>query len=199
MKTWEEYKQGAEEAAARGDYATAESIWGHAMTVLEQKGESNPNYTYALDGLGKAFTAQKKFSQAELTFARSLKLKEAIFGVVSIEVAKTCNLLAAVFYAQGRYTETEALGERALSIYEKKLGRDHSAVATMFTNLDRVQKKIAEVNARAASGEAVATAAKKRELNLICEVCGRSYTGPSCLLCTQVVAPLDFGDSFGDR
>lgn len=241
MTTWDHYKGAAEAAAAQGDHATAEAMWTHALTFLEQTGQQDPKFALALDGLGKAYASQKRYSQAELTYARAIKLKEQLFGPVSIEVAKTCNLLAAIFYEQAKWNQTESLGQRALQIYQSTLGHEHPAVATMANNLARVRKKLEKAmqqsapaqtanvahgaaSAQAPNGGYAQTAVqtgqalpgsqasagaaapqvesqpadKKNDVSRmkaeqVCEVCGRQYTGPDCLQCTQSLAPIDFG------
>lgn len=220
----------------RGDHANAESSWLKAIHTLESEGAADRRYAASLDGLGKAYAGQKRYPQAELAFARSIKLKETIFGNVSIEVAKTCNLLAAVFYEQGKFLQTESLGHRAYTIYEKVLGIEHPAVTTMSNNLARVQKKLAKIQAQAqaqqpstptplfktesgqsagepsnsqgasqtpqaAQPESQTTAqSERKKTGLVCDVCGRIYSGPSCLQCTQSLSPIEFGlDALGPQ
>jgi len=63
-------------------------------------------------------------------------LKEAeAFGEEDPRFATSLNNLALVYYAQGRYTETEPLYKRALGIQEKVLGPEHPDVATSLNNL----------------------------------------------------------------
>ena len=43
--------------------------------------------------------------------------------------------MAALYYAQGRYSEAEPLYQRSLAIWEQQLGADHPDTATSLNNL----------------------------------------------------------------
>ena len=46
-----------------------------------------------------------------------------------------------LYREQGRYGEAETLSKRALAIYEKVLGRDHTNVATVLNNLESLYQE----------------------------------------------------------
>ena len=110
--SWDQYKDAAEAAAARGDFATAESLWTQLLAAADAAGHHDARFALGLDSLGKVYAAQKRFPQAEAAYAKGIQVKEALFGRTSIEVAKTCNFLAALCYEQNKFDKTEALGRR---------------------------------------------------------------------------------------
>ncbi|MBC7997244.1 MAG: tetratricopeptide repeat protein [Leptolyngbya sp.] len=143
--SWDQYKEAAEAAAARGDLATAESLWTHLLAAADVAGNHDARFALGLDSLGKVYSAQKRFLQAEAAYTKGIQVKEALFGPMSIEVAKTCNFLAAICYEQNKFEKTESLGNRALRIYQSLLGAEHPAVTTMANNLVRLRQKLGRV------------------------------------------------------
>ena len=66
---------------------------------------------------------------------KALELAEKSLGPDHPTVATSLNNLAALFQAQGQYTQAEPLYRRSLAIREKSLGPDHPDVATSLNNL----------------------------------------------------------------
>ena len=62
-------------------------------------------------------------------------MAENTFGPDHSNVAVSLNFLAELYRSQGKYTETESLYKRSLSIIEKTLGPDHTDVAAALNNL----------------------------------------------------------------
>ena len=50
-------------------------------------------------------------------------------------MAASLDNLATLYKQQGRYAEAEVLSQRAVSIYEKSLGKDHARVGGALNNL----------------------------------------------------------------
>ncbi len=61
-------------------------------------------------------------------------IKEKVLGPDHPRVATSLNNLAALYQAQGRYTEAEPLYKRALAIRKKVLGPEHPTVAQALEN-----------------------------------------------------------------
>jgi tetratricopeptide (TPR) repeat protein len=78
---------------------------------------------------------------AESLSARALSIREKVMGPDHVDVAKTVNNLANVYWYQGRYAEAESLYVRALTIWEQALGADHPDVARSLNNLAVVVKE----------------------------------------------------------
>ena len=55
-----------------------------------------------------------------------------------LQLAKSLNNSATLFYRQGRYSEAEPLFRQALEIRDRVLGREHPAVAVTLINLASV-------------------------------------------------------------
>jgi tetratricopeptide (TPR) repeat protein len=81
-------------------------------------------------------------------------------------VAAALNNLALLYRDQGRHTEAEALGGRALAILEKALGPEHRAVAACLENYSSLLRSVGRLK-EAASLLARAQAIRaKRKLAL---------------------------------
>lgn len=107
--SWDQYKDAAEAAAARGDFVTAESFWTQLLAAADAAGHHDARFALGLDSLGKVYAAQKRFPQAEAAYAKGIQVKEALFGRNSIEVPKTCNFLAALCYEQNKFERPNCL------------------------------------------------------------------------------------------
>jgi CHAT domain-containing protein/Tfp pilus assembly protein PilF len=66
---------------------------------------------------------------------RSLVIREEVLGKGHIDVAKSLNRLATLYFAQGNYQKAEPLYQRALGIRESLLGKKHPDVADSLNNL----------------------------------------------------------------
>jgi tetratricopeptide (TPR) repeat protein len=76
---------------------------------------------------------------------------EKLFGPRHPYVATTINNIAEIYRLQGRYQESEALFNRALSVYKEYFGEDHPHVATCLNNLaliDYSQKRYVSAERR---------------------------------------------------
>ena len=63
--------------------------------------------------------------EAEQLCNRALAIREKALGPEHPDVAQTLNLLALVYWGQGRYGDAVPLFEKALAIREKTLGPEH--------------------------------------------------------------------------
>lgn len=213
MNSFEQYKEAAESKMQQLDYAEAEANWSAALQIAQYFGKQDTRYSYCLDSLAKVQACQQKYREAEHTYKQSIKIKEVVYGESTMEVAKTINLLAALYYEQKNYSLAQPLGERVLSIYKSILGPQHPAVATMANNLSRVYRKLGkfveadELHKKAEEVKTKAAAqpepeelkhSKKRisSLESICDICNKEYTGPACMSCTQAgIQPFDMSEA----
>ena len=76
-----------------------------------------------------------KFAEATPLAQESLRIAEATYGPEHLNVARSLNNLAVVYYKQGRYAEAEPLLKRALALHQKVQGPDHPDVATALCDL----------------------------------------------------------------
>ncbi len=110
--------------------------------------ETHPDIARNLDELAQLYRYQGRYDEAEALLRRALAgldaatfaplrdvatfaplLRDDALGAEDPEVAKLLRHLAILNRIQGRYDEAEALGRRALEIFEHTLGDDHVEVA----------------------------------------------------------------------
>jgi len=92
---------------------------------------------------GNQAFAQRRYSQAELSFAEALKLaqswphsdQEMAEQELETRLAKSFNNLAALYHTQGKYSMAEELYEKSLMIKKKLHGEEHEEVALNIQNL----------------------------------------------------------------
>jgi CHAT domain-containing protein len=76
-----------------------------------------------------------QYREAQQLAERALVLWEQALGPEHLEVAKSLNNLAILYWFRGNYAEAEPLHKRALAIREKVLGPEHPEVAKSLNNL----------------------------------------------------------------
>lgn len=116
-------------------FDAAERYFQQAMQIYRDTlGEQHFLYISGMNNLGLVYQDMGRFAEAEQLHARSLALLEAA-GDNPIAIGTTLTNLASARRQQGKLDGTEALLERALRIYEDKLGREHSLYAYGLNNL----------------------------------------------------------------
>ncbi len=70
-----------------------------------------------------------------------MQLRQRLLGEEHPDVATTYNNLAELYYSQGRYSEAEALFQKALEIAELSLAVDHPHTAIIRENLKSLRDK----------------------------------------------------------
>jgi tetratricopeptide (TPR) repeat protein len=138
---WDKCTDLAQKAWAAGNYATAEAMWIAALHIGEYFGDHDPRLFSTISSLANLYRKQENYKQAEHFYWRMVKIKENITHSTSLEVGHCLNFLAAIFYEQHRYEDAESIGKQVLSIYERRLGFDHPAVASLSRNLARLYRK----------------------------------------------------------
>jgi tetratricopeptide (TPR) repeat protein len=119
---------------ARGNYPAAQIDAQQLERLVKARfGADHPYYAVALNQLGRVYTAQGKYSDAEALHKRALVIREQALGANHPDVAHTVNNLALVYRYQGKYGEAEGLYKRALAIREQALGESHPDVARPST------------------------------------------------------------------
>ncbi|MDP3506897.1 MAG: tetratricopeptide repeat protein [Candidatus Melainabacteria bacterium] len=134
-KTWEDLQQAAEGAFAAGQIDSALELWNQAILIAETYPASDSRLARSLDRIGEVFFSIEKYGQAEMSWWRSLQIKQAVLGNFHPAVAQTTNYLAKLHYLLGRYSEAETYAKRCIEVYQRCLGREHSTVATCRHNL----------------------------------------------------------------
>ncbi len=76
-----------------------------------------------------------RYAEAEPLYQRTLQIQEHVLGPDHLDVARTLNYLAVLYWYQSKHTEAEPLYQRTLQIRERAQGPDHPDVATSLNNL----------------------------------------------------------------
>ena len=106
--------------------------WRYGKRAL---GPDHPNVASSLNNLAVLYQSQRRYSDAEPLFKRSLAIKKNALGPDHPDVVLSLNNLAVLYRAQGRYADAEPFFKRSLAINEKTLGPDHPNVALLLNNL----------------------------------------------------------------
>lgn len=135
QETWEELQTAAEAVLACGDVERALELWNQALLAAEAYPANDSRLARSLDRVGEIYFNTEKYDKAEITWWRSLQIKQGILGNFHPAVAHTTNFLAKLHYLLGRYSESESFAKKCLNIYQRCLGREHPTVATCRHNL----------------------------------------------------------------
>ena len=114
-------------------YADAAHYYRAASEVVPS-GEETVLADY-LTLAGLSLIDARQYAEAEDSIRRALALRERVLGSEHPDVAASCNNLAALYRAQGRYEAAEPLYQRALALRERVLGPEHPNVAQSCNNL----------------------------------------------------------------
>lgn len=139
--------QAGRRAAAAGDQVEAARLFGLAVQQAEKSGKEDAQLGASLTGLGMAYTAQRKFTEAEPILQRAIAVKEKALGPDHPDVARALIDLGTLYRMQGEHGKSEIPTRRGVAILEKALGPEHPEVAGNLTNLGgrlRDQGKFAE-------------------------------------------------------
>ncbi|HIG73256.1 MAG TPA: tetratricopeptide repeat protein, partial [Bacteroidetes bacterium] len=130
-KTAEAMSELAGLAADRGDLATADSLFGRSVAILEAAyGAEHPTLATVINNWALRLDNAGERERAEPMHRRALALREAVYGEQHQETAGSIQNLAAVVSAQpGRYAEAVALYDRAEAIYRAVMPEGHYLTA----------------------------------------------------------------------
>lgn len=139
--------QAGQQAAEQGQHAEAARLFALAVQEAEKSGTDDQRLATGLTGLGLAFTAQRKFDEAEPVLQRAATVKEKLLGAEHPEVAGNLTNLGGRLRDQGKFAEAEPMLKRALAIRQKILRPDNPDVVRSMlglANLYADQQKYAE-------------------------------------------------------
>jgi CHAT domain-containing protein/Tfp pilus assembly protein PilF len=94
-----------------------------------------PDESAQLDQQVSKLTREGKYDEAIPLAERAVALREKALGAEHLDVARSLNDLAVLYYNKHDYSHAEPLLLRALSIREKVLGPEHRTVASSLHNL----------------------------------------------------------------
>lgn len=122
------------------------------ITILQDKSNQfvkvgdtlSLDYTISLDNLGEFYYGNKKYSEAEKIFRKSLKLKKEILGEKHIEYAYSLHNLGSFYGERGQYLEAEPLLLKALEIRLATLGKKNKTYLKTLENIAIIYAKQAK-------------------------------------------------------
>ncbi len=106
----------------------------------------HPDVADDLDGQGREYQDEGKYSKALPFLQRALAIRERAFGPNHHKVADSLNNLAMLYRDQGRYAEALPLQRRALAIDERNPGPDQPDLALTLKNLALIYHDLGEYN-----------------------------------------------------
>ncbi|MBV8198398.1 MAG: tetratricopeptide repeat protein [Candidatus Eremiobacteraeota bacterium] len=121
-------------------WAQCERFFPHARTALD----ALPNDTPFLPAGSLAYRCARylrergEYASAEVVGKRGLAIQEKAAGLESLDVARSLNNLAIVYWQQGHYWEAERVLLRGVAIFEKAAGPRDPELARSLINLANV-------------------------------------------------------------
>jgi hypothetical protein len=152
-ESWQTYKTLGERATGSLNYPYAEAMWAMAVLIAEEFGEKDPRYCFSIDWLSHVLLKQQKYALAERFLSRSWRLKTKVLGSSQLELARTLNTIAELYYLQGKFADAEQLCRRVYEVYVQQYGHDHPNTQTALSNAMLLEQTNAARTA-AAGGQA---------------------------------------------
>jgi tetratricopeptide (TPR) repeat protein len=143
----EQQIQAGQKAAAQGQHAEAARLFALAVQEAEKSSKDRERLGASLTGLGLAYSAQRRFAEAEPILQRAVTVKENVLGPDHPDFARALLDLGTLYRLKNEHAKAEPPIRRAVAILEKALGPEHPEVAGNLTNLGgrlRDQGKFAE-------------------------------------------------------
>lgn len=134
---WDTYCNVGERAFGRGNYIEAEQLLKSAVQEAEKFGEADPRFSRTLNSLGVCYLELSWTDRAEPFLARSLSIREKLFGQTSVEVAESNNNMGQLKQLQNLYEQAGAYFSKALNILEKAAASTTELIAQTLINLGR--------------------------------------------------------------
>ncbi|MBS2001835.1 MAG: tetratricopeptide repeat protein [Candidatus Obscuribacterales bacterium] len=155
-ESWQTYKTLGERATGSLNYPYAEAMWAMAVLIAEEFGEKDPRYCFSIDWLSHVLLKQQKYALAERFLSRSWRLKTKVLGSSQLELARTLNTIAELYYLQGKFADAEQICRRVYEVYVQQYGPDHPNTQTALSNATLLEQTNAARNAAAAASAQVA-------------------------------------------
>lgn len=164
-------------------YKEAANLLNDALLIRKKTlGENHPAVAATLNNLAVLYGKRGKYRDAEPLCKRALEIREKVLGRDHPDVAKQLNNLALLCQNQisqeerrgvpredmiNKYEEVERYYQRALEIYESKLGPDDSNVAKTKNNLASAYLKQGKYKEAEVLYKQVLTRAHEKEFGAI--------------------------------
>ncbi len=162
-ESWQNYKTLGERATGSLNYPYAEAMWAMAVLIAEEFGEKDPRYCFSIDWLSHVLLKQQKYELAERFLSRSWRLKTKVLGSSQLELARTLNTIAELYYLQGKWADAEQLCRRVYEVYVQQYGHDHPNTHTALSNAVLLEQTNAARVAAAGGAPAPAQGAAQQQ------------------------------------
>jgi len=146
---WQKLNGEANAACGRGDFQSAEKLFGQALEEARKSGKNDPMLAMSLNNLGNIYCNEGKYKDAHPILQESLTVLKALVGANNINVATGLNNLANCELGEGDAKAAEAHYRSALAINEKSTDPKRSILATLngLTNVLIAENRLSDAKA----------------------------------------------------
>jgi hypothetical protein len=137
---WDRYRTLGEQAEASSNYPYAEAMWAMTVLIAQHFGDKDPRTAYSLDSLSRSLMRQQKFSLAEHFLSKAWTIKTQVIGASALEIATTMNLIAELYYRQGKYTDAIQMCKKVHGIYGSAYGPNHPKTHEIAGNIAMLER-----------------------------------------------------------
>jgi hypothetical protein len=144
---WQNYKDRAEQAEKQQRFDIAEVMWSMAVLLSRQCSDGDRRLVFCLDRLGGALLRQRNTELAHHFLTQSLQLKTTPLNLSDMDKSNTLNLMAQLFFTEGKLDQAEQYATQVLQIYMTALGAEHPQTKAASNNLALLRNTISQASA----------------------------------------------------
>ncbi|MBP6745878.1 tetratricopeptide repeat protein [bacterium] len=137
---WDRYRILGEQAEASSNYPYAEAMWAMTVLIAQHFGDKDPRTPYSLDSLSRSLMRQQKFTLAEHFLSKAWTIKTQVINASALEIATTMNLVAELYYRQGKYPDAIQMCKKVHGIYNSSYGPNHPKTHEIAGNIAMLEK-----------------------------------------------------------
>jgi tetratricopeptide (TPR) repeat protein len=137
---WDRYRILGEQAEASSNYPYAEAMWAMTVLIAQHFGDKDPRTPYSLDSLSRSLMRQQKFTLAEHFLSKAWTIKTQVISASALEIATTMNLIAELYYRQGKYQDAIQMCKKVHGIYHSSYGANHPKTHEIAGNIAMLEK-----------------------------------------------------------
>lgn len=137
---WDRYRILGEQAEASSNYPYAEAMWAMTVLIAQHFGDKDPRTPYSLDSLSRSLMRQQKFTLAEHFLSKAWTIKTQVIGASALEIATTMNLVAELYYRQGKYPDAIQMCKKVHGIYGSAYGPNHPKTHEIAGNIAMLER-----------------------------------------------------------
>lgn len=137
---WDRYRILGEQAEASSNYPYAEAMWAMTVLIAQHFGDKDPRTPYSLDSLSRSLMRQQKFTLAEHFLSKAWTIKTQVISASALEIATTMNLIAELYYRQGKFPDAIQMCKKVHGIYHSAYGPNHPKTHEIAGNIAMLEK-----------------------------------------------------------